>query len=71
MNLWNPTSLAVRKWRHLLALKRAGCAHDILGARGTQPGELAIRCPACPIPGINIPEDWHKLDASTYVIVLL
>ncbi|KAJ7805539.1 hypothetical protein B0H13DRAFT_2244255 [Mycena leptocephala] len=29
------------------------------GAQGTKPGELAIECPACPRPGINLPEGWE------------
>jgi hypothetical protein len=64
MNLWNPTSLTVRKWHHLLALKRAGRAYDVSGAGGTQSGELTVRCPACPIPGVNFPKNWHNLDAA-------
>ena len=31
-----------------------------------QPGELAIRCPACPQPGINLPENWQS-DPETFV----
>jgi hypothetical protein len=27
----------------------------------TAPGELAIVCPACPIPGVNLPEDWAEV----------
>ncbi|KAF7325218.1 CxC2 domain-containing protein [Mycena kentingensis (nom. inval.)] len=51
-----------RQWRHLHLLKRAGRGHDKYGVVGTGPGELAIRCPACPRPGVNLPEDWA--DAS-------
>jgi hypothetical protein len=25
-----------------------------------QPGDLAIFCPACPQPGINLPQGWEK-----------
>ena len=46
------------QWRHLKMLKRAGRGHDESGARGTQEGELALVCPSCPHPGINIPDDW-------------
>ncbi|KAK0501813.1 hypothetical protein EDD18DRAFT_1307212 [Armillaria luteobubalina] len=27
---------------------------------GTQPGELALRCPACPHPHVNLPDGWEK-----------
>ncbi|KAG5219381.1 CxC2 domain-containing protein [Salix suchowensis] len=40
-----------REWRHLLQLKRSARGHHPDGAEGTQPGELAVLCPACPQPG--------------------
>ncbi|KAK0237086.1 hypothetical protein EDD85DRAFT_770775, partial [Armillaria nabsnona] len=46
------------QWRHLKLLKRGGRAHDVKGPEGTQPGDLAILCPSCPHPGINLPLDW-------------
>ncbi|KAH9914777.1 uncharacterized protein BXZ73DRAFT_92737 [Epithele typhae] len=57
-------SHCVRLWRHLVALKRAGRGHDPAGAANTQPGELAVECPACPHPGKNLPPDW---DAETNI----
>ncbi|KAJ7084767.1 hypothetical protein B0H15DRAFT_951268 [Mycena belliarum] len=48
-----------RKYRHLLMLKRAGRGHDPSGVNGTQPGECAVQCPACPRPGINLPDNWE------------
>ncbi|KAF9030917.1 hypothetical protein BJ165DRAFT_1358546, partial [Panaeolus papilionaceus] len=50
----------VLQWRHLMMLKWAGRAHDPSGPEGTKPGELGVRCPSCPIPGINLPDDWEK-----------
>lgn len=50
----------VRMWRHLHLLKRGGRAHDPTGAQGTAPGELAVLCPACPHPNINLPPDWRS-----------
>ncbi|KAJ6480697.1 hypothetical protein C8R47DRAFT_1218545 [Mycena vitilis] len=50
----------MREWRHLLMLKRAGRGND--GDRlvaETRPGELAVVCPACPQPGVNLPNDWE------------
>ncbi|KAF7291342.1 CxC2 domain-containing protein [Mycena indigotica] len=49
-----------RQYRHLLLLKRGGRGHDQYGVMGTAPGELAIRCPACPRPGVNLPEGWEQ-----------
>ena len=25
-------------------------------------GELAVECPACPLPGVNLPEGWNAVD---------
>jgi hypothetical protein len=48
-----------REYRHLLMLKRAGRAHSRTGIYGTKAGELAVRCPCCPRPGVNLPDNWH------------
>lgn len=57
-----------REWLHLKMLKRAGRAHFLSGVKGTQPGELALVCPACPHPGINLPTDWKECPpADRYV----
>ncbi|KAI0070972.1 hypothetical protein K474DRAFT_1561156, partial [Panus rudis PR-1116 ss-1] len=51
----------VREWRLLKALKRAGRGHDKRGVEGTERGELCVACPACPVPGRNIPDNWHEV----------
>lgn len=40
-------------------LKRAGRGHDVSGAMGTQEGECAVLCPACPHDGKNLPPGWR------------
>ncbi|KAJ7114174.1 hypothetical protein C8R43DRAFT_1091380 [Mycena crocata] len=50
-----------RIWEHLQMLKRAGRCHDPSGAAGTQPGECALLCPACPQPSKNLPPDWKDV----------
>ena len=58
----------VRMWRHLQLLKRGGRAHAETGVNGTSPGELAILCPACPHPNINLPANWTSAaKGSEYV----
>lgn len=37
-------------------VKRAGK----LRTRDIGAGELVVRCPTCPRPGVNIPEDWES-----------
>ncbi|KAH9476140.1 hypothetical protein JR316_0011711 [Psilocybe cubensis] len=49
----------VLQWRHLQMLKWAGRGHDERGAAGTLPGELMVKCPSCPHPGINLPDNWR------------
>ncbi|KAH9476591.1 hypothetical protein JR316_0010503 [Psilocybe cubensis] len=50
----------VLQWRHLQMLKWAGRGHDPSGAAGTADGELAIKCPSCPHPEINLPDNWES-----------
>jgi len=54
----------VRQWRNLKLLKRGGRGHEDGGILGTKPGELALLCPACPHPGINLPPDWDLAPAA-------
>jgi hypothetical protein len=54
----------VREWRHVKMLKRAGRGHDTTGITGTKPGELIIRCRACPHPEINLPTCWQDTPAT-------
>ncbi|KAJ6487280.1 hypothetical protein C8R47DRAFT_1216473 [Mycena vitilis] len=50
-----------REFRHLMLLKRGGRALAYSsGVDGTGQGELAIECPACPRPGVNLPDGWEK-----------
>ncbi|KAJ7431264.1 hypothetical protein FB451DRAFT_1421731 [Mycena latifolia] len=51
-----------RKFRHAMMLKRAGRATSYAsgGAEATKQGELVLECPACPRPGVNLPEGWEK-----------
>ncbi|KAI9069790.1 hypothetical protein FKP32DRAFT_1559042 [Trametes sanguinea] len=51
----------VAQWRHLKRLKRAGRGHACSGVEGTAPGELAVRCPACPRPDVNLPPNWDSV----------
>ncbi|KAF7321401.1 CxC2 domain-containing protein [Mycena kentingensis (nom. inval.)] len=62
-----------RQYRHLLLLKRRGRGHALSGIKGTAAGELALRCPACPRPGINLPANWEDAspaDRCLYVVYL-
>ncbi|KAF7296779.1 CxC2 domain-containing protein [Mycena indigotica] len=59
-----------RQYRHLLLLKRRGRGHAQGGVAATAPGELALRCPACPRPGVNLPDGWEKSLSCIYICFL-
>jgi hypothetical protein len=61
----------VRQWRHLKMLKRAGRGHDLGGVAATAEGECAVLCPACPHPGINLPNQWENVpEAQQWLFAL-
>jgi hypothetical protein len=47
-------------WRDISARIRAGYGHH--PKKLVTPGALAIFCPTCPQPGVNLPEDWREDD---------
>ena len=47
-----------RAWRDITARLQAGYGHDT--EEPVAPGSLAIFCPACPQPGINLPDNWEE-----------
>ncbi|KAF9508989.1 hypothetical protein BS47DRAFT_1365591 [Hydnum rufescens UP504] len=58
LNKYKSFCRMVHEWRHLKMLKRAGRGNDPSSVLGTASGELAVICPACPEPGVNLPEEW-------------
>ncbi|KAJ7791307.1 hypothetical protein B0H14DRAFT_3500651 [Mycena olivaceomarginata] len=60
-----------RAYRHVMMLKRMGRGHDPGGAKATKSGALAVLCPACPRPGINLPEDWEEVSKEDRFIYTL
>ncbi|KAJ7803369.1 hypothetical protein B0H14DRAFT_3091988 [Mycena olivaceomarginata] len=62
----------MRQWRHLMQLKRGGRGND--GARlvaETEPGELIVKCPTCPRPNVNIPDDWESASQEDRFLYIL
>ena len=58
---------ALRQWRDLTSRRRAGLPMD--KDLRLEPGGLALFCPACPQPGVNLPVNW-KDDPEQYVLLL-
>jgi hypothetical protein len=66
INLYREFRRMSRLWRWMKKLKWAGYAGSTKTINEVGTGELAIYCPACPQPGINIPDDWMD-DPARYV----
>lgn len=58
-----------RLWRWMKRLKWAGYPCNNRPVKDVEAGELAVFCPACPQPGINIPSNW-KDDTARHVCFL-
>ena len=54
-------------WRDLKAQINSGLGHETKAE--PQPGSLAIFCPACPQPGINLPQEWGN-DPKRYWVYI-
>ncbi|PBK79339.1 hypothetical protein ARMGADRAFT_951009, partial [Armillaria gallica] len=48
------------QWVHLKMLKWGGRAQVNDGMATTKPGDLAVLCPSCPHPGINLLLGWEN-----------
>ena len=55
---------AMRQFRHIKMMKRAGRGNVEGGVLGTRPGDLGITCPACPLPGVDLPDGWEDVNLS-------
>ncbi|KAL0573749.1 hypothetical protein V5O48_008210 [Marasmius crinis-equi] len=52
----------LRMWRYLRALKRGGIANSLEpNLADVSAGSLAVICPACPDPKINLPDNWLEI----------
>jgi hypothetical protein len=50
---------ASRQWRDLKSRMKSGLGHQS-DQEMPEDGSMAIFCPACPQPGLNLPDDWKK-----------
>jgi hypothetical protein len=55
-----------RQWNDLQLRMQFGFGHDT----NVKPenGQLALFCPACPQPGINLPDNWNERPEQ-YVLI--
>jgi hypothetical protein len=58
-NLYKQLLRASRQWRDLKSWMQSGLGHRLEGDSPPD-GSMAVFCPACPQPGINLPEDWKE-----------
>ena len=59
------------QWRHLKMVKRGGRVHEKGGVAKTAEGELAVKCPSCPWPEINLPTGWQNTASEDKYVCLL
>ncbi|KAJ6592936.1 hypothetical protein B0H19DRAFT_919522, partial [Mycena capillaripes] len=60
------------KWRHMEMLKQGARGNDgVRKVAETHPGELGVTCPACPWPGVNLPEGWEKAEGAQRFLYIL
>lgn len=59
----------VLQWKHLQMLKWAGRGNDSSGVADTTQGELAVQCPSCPHPGINLQPGWEKASKELRFVI--
>jgi len=52
----------IREWRYIKMMKRFARAYADNGVEGAQRGDLAVACPICPRPGVNLPDSWDSKD---------
>ncbi|KAL0565963.1 hypothetical protein V5O48_016052 [Marasmius crinis-equi] len=56
---YNELTRVLRMWRYLRTLKRGGVGSSLEPDLSAIPaGSLAVVCPACPNPKVNLPENW-------------
>ncbi|KAF9035679.1 hypothetical protein BDZ89DRAFT_1130296 [Hymenopellis radicata] len=64
---YQPLLRIIRQYRHLMMLMRGGKGSQKDGVSHLKQGELALQCPACPIPSVNLPRDWkERVDQFLY-----
>jgi hypothetical protein len=59
----------IREWRHLKMLKRSGHGH-LKDELETQSHSCTLLCPACPLPGINLPPNWESAPKEKRFLIL-
>ncbi|GJF00979.1 hypothetical protein PsYK624_172830, partial [Phanerochaete sordida] len=66
-----PFLRVIREWRFLKLLKRSGRGHLPGGVKNMEAGALCLRCPACPRPGVNLPDNWQTVSDDLKFMYLL
>src|ERR1700761_5549780 len=55
-NLYKQILRASRQWHDMQSQMHSGLGH--YDDEQPRDGSMAVFCPACPQPGINLPDDW-------------
>ncbi|KAH9020291.1 hypothetical protein EDB85DRAFT_2153145 [Lactarius pseudohatsudake] len=65
-NLYKQLLRASRQWQDLKSRMQSGLGHQQVGD-STNDRSMAIFCPACPQPGINLPKDRYHNDLNQLI----
>ncbi|KAH9172242.1 hypothetical protein EDB89DRAFT_2114234 [Lactarius sanguifluus] len=68
-NLYKQLLRASHQWRDLKNRIQSGLGRQN-GGTSTSDGSLAIFCPACPQPGINLPDDWKSRNQLVWTFIM-
>ncbi|PBK66203.1 hypothetical protein ARMSODRAFT_1021793 [Armillaria solidipes] len=61
----------IRQFAHIKLMKYAGRGNVKDGIATTPPGGLAIVCPACPRPRVNLPPNWQSAPPELHFLYLV
>ena len=54
--------VSTTQWNYMSRLRRAGIAHLPSGVGSADTGSAAVKCWACPRPGVNLPEGFKDIE---------
>ena len=54
--------LSTTQWNFMSRMRRSGIGHLPGGVRSASTGSAAVKCLACPRPGVNLPENFKSVE---------
>ena len=60
--------LSTTQWNYMSRLRRSGIGHLSCGVGSAGRGSAAVKCWACPRPGINLPADFKSIEDNLWYV---